>query len=122
MTNSKLRELEPGVYVDDELGSMHIFMMQFLNARGFPDTQANRDAVIDMTKCKLPIGARSAEAEPRPEPQRRCRKCGCTDGNCGQCIARTGDTYWWVEQDLCSACADQDAIDRFWNSSQAPRP
>ncbi len=38
-------------------------------------------------------------------PERACRKCGCTDDNCQQCIERTGQPCLWVEEDLCSACA-----------------
>ena len=33
---------------------------------------------------------------------RRCRECGCTDFNA--CRTDTGPC-WWVEADLCSACA-----------------
>lgn len=36
---------------------------------------------------------------------RTCRVCGCTDSDCRQCIARTGQPCHWVEPDLCSACA-----------------
>jgi len=35
---------------------------------------------------------------------RRCRICGCTDEDCSDCIARTGEPCSWVEEDLCSAC------------------
>lgn len=35
-----------------------------------------------------------------------CRVCGCTDEDCRQCIERTGQPCHWVEDDLCSACAD----------------
>lgn len=34
----------------------------------------------------------------------RCRKCGCTQQDCRQCIKRTGSPCCWVEADLCSAC------------------
>lgn len=35
-----------------------------------------------------------------------CIKCGCTDANCSQCIEKTGDPCFWVDQteELCSAC------------------
>lgn len=36
---------------------------------------------------------------------RKCRVCGCTDDDCSDCVARTGSACWWVDQDLCSACA-----------------
>lgn len=35
---------------------------------------------------------------------RRCRKCGCTQNDCTQCIERTGAPCRWVASDLCSAC------------------
>jgi hypothetical protein len=35
-----------------------------------------------------------------------CRVCGCTDEDCRQCIERTGRPCYWVDDDLCSACAD----------------
>jgi hypothetical protein len=38
---------------------------------------------------------------------RRCRVCGCTDDDCRQCIAKTGQPCHWVEPDLCSACAEE---------------
>ena len=36
----------------------------------------------------------------------KCRVCGCTDDDCSECIERTGKPCHWVEEDLCSACAD----------------
>jgi hypothetical protein len=36
---------------------------------------------------------------------RSCRACGCTDFDCRRCIARTGSPCFWVDADLCSACA-----------------
>lgn len=33
-----------------------------------------------------------------------CRICGCVDGDCANCIRRTGIACSWVEPDLCSAC------------------
>lgn len=44
--------------------------------------------------------------EHRKELARRvCRTCGCTEADCSQCIAKTGQPCSWVERDLCSACA-----------------
>lgn len=34
----------------------------------------------------------------------KCRACGCTDEDCRQCIQKTGQPCYWVEEDLCSAC------------------
>lgn len=42
----------------------------------------------------------------RRAPVRRCRVCGCTDYDCRQCIERTGRPCYWVEDGLCSACAE----------------
>jgi ParB/RepB/Spo0J family partition protein len=39
---------------------------------------------------------------------RRCRVCGCTDDDCSQCIEKTGEPCHWVEDDLCSACVDEE--------------
>lgn len=41
---------------------------------------------------------------------RTCRKCGCTDSDCRQCIARTGQSCHWVAPDLCSACEGPSGI------------
>lgn len=40
---------------------------------------------------------------------RVCRACHCTDYDCSGCVAKTGHPCWWVEGDLCSACAAKDA-------------
>jgi hypothetical protein len=37
---------------------------------------------------------------------RSCRVCGCTQENCSQCVAKTGEPCYWVEEDLCSACVE----------------
>ena len=37
---------------------------------------------------------------------RTCRRCGCTDDDCGGCVARTGQPCTWVEADLCGACTN----------------
>lgn len=36
----------------------------------------------------------------------KCRLCGCTNDNCNDCIRRTGEPCHWVDEDLCSTCAD----------------
>lgn len=35
---------------------------------------------------------------------RTCRVCGCTEADCSDCVRRTGEPCYWVEDDLCSAC------------------
>jgi hypothetical protein len=36
---------------------------------------------------------------------RFCRVCHCTELDCSGCIERTDEPCYWVEADLCSACA-----------------
>jgi len=38
------------------------------------------------------------------EEKKKCRICGCTDGDCRQCVERTGTPCYWVKSDVCSAC------------------
>lgn len=33
-----------------------------------------------------------------------CRVCGCTDENCADCIAITGEPCHWIRPGFCSAC------------------
>lgn len=40
----------------------------------------------------------------------RCRKCGCTQFDCRQCIEKTGSPCTWVEKNLCSACVEEPPI------------
>lgn len=35
----------------------------------------------------------------------KCQSCGCTDEDCRQCIEKTGVPCFWIECNLCSACA-----------------
>ncbi|ATC35572.1 hypothetical protein [Elizabethkingia anophelis] len=37
---------------------------------------------------------------------RQCRECGCSDYDCSQCIEKTNQACYWVEEDLCSVCID----------------
>lgn len=52
-------------------------------------------------RLKLPEAKRVTKERPKV---RTCRKCGCTDNDCRQCIERTGEPCSWVAADLCSAC------------------
>lgn len=47
----------------------------------------------------------TSDPDPEGAPVPTCRVCGCTDADCRQCIARTGQACSWEETDLCSACA-----------------
>jgi hypothetical protein len=46
-----------------------------------------------------------ARNKPVCKKVRACRVCGCTELDCNQCIARTGEACHWIARDLCSACA-----------------
>jgi hypothetical protein len=61
---------------------------------GFPAT----DGRVPITEL---IGHHEHNLDLHPEV-RRCRKCGCTEFNA--CLV-DGVPCWWVEEDLCSACA-----------------
>ena len=37
-----------------------------------------------------------------------CRECGCIDSDC--CVDLTGEPCWWVQDDLCSACASPEEL------------
>lgn len=39
-----------------------------------------------------------------------CRVCGCTEYNCETCIEKTGRPCYWIEDDLCSACVDENVL------------
>jgi PRTRC genetic system protein E len=52
-----------------------------------------------------PEDTSAAEEIVEETPVRKCRVCGCTDNDCLQCVAKTGEPCHWVEEDLCSACA-----------------
>ena len=43
--------------------------------------------------------------------QPRCRVCGCIETDCSDCVERTGEPCFWVESDLCSACATPEQRD-----------
>lgn len=54
-----------------------------------------------LTKAEMKDAVMAAQ-----KPERACRKCGCTEQDCSGCIGRTGRPCYWVEKDLCSACAN----------------
>jgi hypothetical protein len=37
----------------------------------------------------------------------QCSVCDCTDLDCSQCVARTGEPCYWFGPALCSACAER---------------
>ena len=52
-------------------------------------------------------GGRTYNCSVWPEnyDRRKYRVCGCIDDDCHQCIEKTGQPCYWIEWDLCSACA-----------------
>lgn len=61
------------------------------------------------TERATPAEVSAIVREFRPNAERVCRVCGCTDDNCIQCVRKTGRPCHWVEEDLCSACAPAEA-------------
>lgn len=47
------------------------------------------------------------------EQENTCEKCGCTDSDCSGCIARTGKSCSWAneEKTLCTACEEEPAAE-----------
>jgi ParB/RepB/Spo0J family partition protein len=56
-----------------------------------------------------------------PAKVRTCRKCGCTDDDCEQCVKKTGGPCSWVEKDLCSACVPPGAESDAKPKKRAPK-
>jgi hypothetical protein len=48
-----------------------------------------------------------------------CRRCGCTDDRA--CQTEDGPCFW-VEDDLCSACATDEEIDAYEDTHQEAEP
>ena len=53
-------------------------------------------------KTNCPISCRKKSVN---DSVKTCRVCGCSDNDCRKCIETTGEPCYWVEEDLCSACA-----------------
>lgn len=51
-------------------------------------------------------------ADDAGEPENTCEVCGCTDSDCSECLALTGEACHWAneEKTLCSRCADDQAV------------
>lgn len=50
--------------------------------------------------CELPWWDERPEVRPEGQQVRTCRVCGCTDERA------CPEGCWWVEEDLCSECAE----------------
>jgi hypothetical protein len=75
-----------------KLGVIHFVSM---TKQGRPP----RDFAIDLTRMET-------EGETTKLTYGVCRKCGCTDADCAQCVEKTGGPCSWVDAShtLCSAC------------------
>ena len=62
---------------------------------------------FSLGEVKLPASFSDDDLE-QLEPS--CRVCGCTDDDCSGCVERTGEPCYWVEPDLCSACAQETLV------------
>lgn len=68
----------------------------------------------DQAERELTTGKPADVAADLPA-ERTCRECGCTEDNCDECLEKTGVPCHWVEDDLCSACADEEPeVDDPW--------
>ena len=73
------------------------------------DPQPERDDALPQWAKKAAAAAGSSNAVldglcAEEIADRTCRVCGCTDDDCSQCIAKTGEPCRWAEPDLCTAC------------------
>ncbi len=47
---------------------------------------------------------------PKKAKERKCRVCGCTEGDCRQCVEAQGHPCHWVQEDLCSRCVSVNLV------------
>jgi hypothetical protein len=80
-----------------------------IGGRSHPRGPLERRSVLTFNRSLQPIMVSADNPALGEDAARRCRVCGCTDGDCRQCIEATGMPCVWVEEDLCSACAERDA-------------
>jgi hypothetical protein len=73
------------------------------DSRPYPVAGSNPEILCYLRHLRL-LGYSLCEVEQRILTPPTCRVCGCTDGDCSQCIAATGERCSWVEPDLCSRC------------------
>jgi len=60
---------------------------------------------------RILIDKKTGEVSEAPPAVRTCRKCGCTQDDCSQCVAKTGAPCHWVGEDKCSACFGEDGVE-----------
>lgn len=82
------------VYVDEDDGEYTVLTTTYNAVVVVPPGRPLLEVVLDVM---VALGARRYDG-------RACRVCGCTDADCSECIARTGQPCSWIESDLCSAC------------------
>jgi hypothetical protein len=61
-------------------------------------------AIENLEELEVFIQSLKDTLNPRNKMIRTCRVCGCTDYDCSQCVEKTGQPCYWVEEDLCSVC------------------
>jgi PRTRC genetic system protein E len=54
--------------------------------------------------------------------ERKCRVCGCTQDDCHRCVVKTGSPCYWVEDNLCSACVNEEADIKVIDTRAAHQP
>ena len=73
--------------------------------------QAAGEVVEDELEPKEAAGKKKKGGKKKAAAVRKCRVCGCTDEDCSQCVEKTGEPCYWVEDDLCSACVNESPDD-----------
>lgn len=91
LTGAGLLDLPPAMPGDVRCPAVGFFIPRSTCLKRYAGTESA--ALCDSYLCKH-------------RPIRNCRICGCTERDCTGCVARTGHPCYWVEEDLCSACAE----------------
>ena len=93
-------EFDMPTYNESGLGDNEFFNYSGLTKKAYGEKYlaAAADAGVELLAPKKRAVA---------EDVRRCRVCGCTDADCSECIEATGEPCYWVEEDLCSRCAEE---------------
>ena len=85
-------------------GSLHASIEDVFLAR-HQALRAIQERVAAEAALQTQVAAGEAGDEGPLWDVQTCRVCGCTDDDCSGCIERTGEPCYWVDEDLCSACA-----------------
>jgi ParB/RepB/Spo0J family partition protein len=99
----------PEIPVMDNRHQPAIILEAFANVAGLDFELVRRECEWEtLSKKQRAERLKMGDTPPQePEPAvRTCRKCGCTEDDCSQCIEKTGRPCHWIAEDLCSACIE----------------